>query len=186
MASGCSALDNAVWSHVVEVHGEEFAGKHRRDIAFPVFTDQAQFKHHKAIPLLGAEARQVIEAAQPFCGDGPADCDALWALHEAWNVDKHRELTVIHMVAHTVHAQTRPPTDGRSVEFVEKGSLVAGAEVARLTVPWTGLPSELKVDADLLFVVGVRPSWRIPGIPLDAGIAEMRSRVDDLLDRLSQ
>ena len=44
-----SALDNAIWAHVVAAHGEKYADRYRFEIAFPVTETKTQLSKQRVL-----------------------------------------------------------------------------------------------------------------------------------------
>jgi hypothetical protein len=88
-----SALDQAVWlialrtTPLEELWRDEVGWR----IAFPVTSSRSRFDHHRTMPFITEDAKEVLRGVQPFeGGDTP---EALERLDRLWNIDKHR---VIH------------------------------------------------------------------------------------------
>lgn len=101
--------------------------------------------------------------------------DPLWALNGAWNTDKHRDLSVVYFVPHSVEVRPRPFLSGGSVIYAEgRGPMKQGTEVARFTAPCELPATEVRVDADIGMEIGFDTGVKTPFVPLQIGIAAMR------------
>lgn len=85
-----SALDQAAWliacrSNPIEWLWEREIG---RQIAFPVAWKEGNFRKHRVMPFIAADAKVVLAELQPY-RDG-AIGTAIGDLDTLWNIDKHR------------------------------------------------------------------------------------------------
>jgi hypothetical protein len=83
-----SALDVAAWELAVD-HDEQAALDRFWRVQFPLASDQALFRKHKALPFFSERARSALEAHQPF----KAGNVALGWLQSLSNADKHQVTT---------------------------------------------------------------------------------------------
>jgi hypothetical protein len=67
--------------------------------AFPVFSDAVKYKNSPTVQrdlnAVPAAARSMIDQMQPCVRGSEFKSHPLWVLHDLWNTDKHRLLTVV-------------------------------------------------------------------------------------------
>jgi hypothetical protein len=116
-----STLDHLAWE-LARLHGQP---SRPRGIAFPIFEveDGLQYSFRKKGIEMIAEvlpaAHPEIEALQPYHRWQDPKDHPLWILHELWNIDKHREIHLLGMLAKKSELAVTPMTIGGRVEDVE-------------------------------------------------------------------
>jgi len=105
-----SALDLLVY----ELSTLAPADKKRRELQFPIFNEEAQFRQHSSCCLrgVGERERELIEQFQPFQRTDKTSVDTLALLAEVNNTDKHRVISVVAALSSLLSL-----SDTRGVEF---------------------------------------------------------------------
>jgi hypothetical protein len=170
-----SALEHVAWvlaaSNTDDVGSLWEAGT-REKIQFPIAKTSEAFDGHSLIPFITADARAALDGLQPHKRGhrALAERHPLSALHEFWNVDKHRvvsaglgeiNLTNTSFVPRAIDAdELLKCIDVKPCEV--KGTLEEGAPIAEIRFLGTHVPGTANVDmkgqptARVLFRAGER------------------------------
>jgi len=179
-----SALDNAAW-WATNGARDSMSERDMRRIAYPICLTSESFEQHVVAVALPAPQRAALRAQQPFVvtPDDPAR-DALWALLQLSNLDKHRELTIPAAILRAAHLQTTPPIDGGTLTTPAPDALSPGDTLAEFVVPWSADVNQLRVELTYAIEALVQgDDWR-GAVPLQLGVNEIRNRVDAALSAL--
>lgn len=180
-----AALDHAVWHLAASSLGEKVADRKRNEISFPIRLDAAAFDKDRVLPHLTKTVQSVLHSHQPFVRQ-PANPkqDPLAALHEAWNVDKHRSLHLVTRVSKATEVTTTPKLAVDPEITFPTAALAIGQPAVRMTAPWGGGLRDVKLDLELMIEIGFGGEGRLVQVPLQAGLDAMRARVDAVLTDL--
>ena len=170
-----SALEHVAWvlaaSNTDDIGSLWEAGT-REKITFPIAKTPEAFDRHSLMPFITADARAALDGLQPHKRGrrALAERHPLSALHDFWNVDKHRVVSAglgeINLAATSFVPRAIDADElhkGIDVKVCEiKGTLEDRAPIAEIRFLGTHAPSTAKVDvkgqptARVLFGAGER------------------------------
>ena len=173
-----SALEHVAWvlaaSNTDDVESLWKAGI-REKITFPVAKTPEAFDRHSLVSFITADARTVLNRLQPHNLGRPALAKRhpLSALHDFWNVDKHRVVSAglgeITLPLQALFPERSMRTNWQGHRYQgsrDQGALEDGAPIAEIRFLGSHVPGTAKVDvkgqptARVLF-----RRWRKSGVP---------------------
>lgn len=191
-----SALDHLAWQLAVRYFGgvEPTRSRVIQNIQYPVVTDPNLWPKHRFRQYMTPEDALIVEANQPFRYPQPGTLHVLDSLATLSNVDKHRLLHVIYVLAHQgtfvntgayrdCLPDTRMMPNGTQANVALRGfdgPPRPNDEVARVFVRPAGPHPDVDIQARLTGYVAVRESWNLLDL-LDASgrwIAALLKRFD--------
>jgi len=119
-----SSLDHLVHALTVAHAGQTLDPALERQTEFPIYETEDLFRGNAPKRLRGvsADARDAIEALQPFQRGTNSGSDPLWLLHQLSNIDKHRRPTVTALhVEPMIQPEDTPGFELRQPGHVDRG-----------------------------------------------------------------
>lgn len=141
-----SALD-----HFVEQMTIRHSGGPMTQTAFPIFDDAGKFRDNGRRMIRGCSpaVRKAIADMQPYHRSDPTT-DPLWKLHDLWNMDKHRVVAIVGIVA-SKRTFKKLPVIGKIDMSTDPGPVpfISGAEVGPRMLLVEPLDPEASVKLNL-------------------------------------